>query len=114
MKVWMRPARGRERPAGAVDVAGRAAGERRPRPAATLGDPAHGLGVVVDAIGNPASMMSTPSVELAGQRSFSSTRIENPGACSPSRSVVSKMTSRSGHERQSLAGPPKVKVMFLD
>jgi hypothetical protein len=41
-------------------------------------------------------MMSTPSAaSCRAIRSFSSIRIEKPGACSPSRSVVSKMISRS-------------------
>ena len=45
-----------------------------------------------EAMGNPASMMSTPSASSAcAMRSFVATSIENPGACSPSRSVVSKM-----------------------
>ncbi len=47
-----------------------------------------------DAIGNPASMISTPSSSSwRASRSFSSTRIEKPGACSPSRRVVSKTTT---------------------
>src|SRR5216117_1931600 len=45
-----------------------------------------------DALGNPASITSTPSVSSwRARRSFSSAVMELPGACSPSRSVVSKM-----------------------
>ena len=49
-----------------------------------------------DAIGKPASMMSTPSAaNCLASVSFSSVFIENPGDCSPSRRVVSKIISRS-------------------
>src|SRR5829696_999350 len=45
-----------------------------------------------EAIGKPASMMSTPrAVSFRAIFSFSSMRIEKPGACSPSRNVVSKI-----------------------
>ena len=48
-----------------------------------------------DVIGKPASMMSTPSDDSCRAIfSFSSIRSEKPGACSPSRSVVSKIVSR--------------------
>ncbi len=48
------------------------------------------------AIGKPASMMSTPmSSSSSATCSFSSNVIDAPGHCSPSRSVVSKMTTRS-------------------
>jgi hypothetical protein len=44
-----------------------------------------------EAMGNPASMTSTPSASSwRASLSFSSTRMEKPGACSPSRRVVSK------------------------
>ena len=49
-----------------------------------------------DEMGNPASMTST--LRRASCRAISSFSIlfmENPGACSPSRSVVSKMMTRS-------------------
>ena len=50
-----------------------------------------------EAIGKPASMMSTPSASRArASVSLAGTSSEKPGACSPSRSVVSKMTTRSG------------------
>ena len=50
-----------------------------------------------DAIGNPASMMSTPSRSSAcAMATFDGTSIEKPGACSPSRRVVSKTTTRAG------------------
>jgi len=45
-----------------------------------------------EAIGKPASMMSTPSASSArASASFSSTCSEKPGPCSPSRRVVSKI-----------------------
>ena len=48
-----------------------------------------------DAIGNPASMMSTPSARnWCAIFNFSSILSEKPGACSPSRRVVSKIVSR--------------------
>src|SRR5512140_2811917 len=48
-----------------------------------------------EAIGKPASRTSTPSSSsLTARRTFSASRIEKPGACSPSRSVVSKIAMR--------------------
>src|SRR2546422_3788172 len=48
-----------------------------------------------DAIGNPASMMSAPSVSSClAMRTFSARFIEQPGDCSPSRSVVSNIAIR--------------------
>src|SRR5262245_64215281 len=50
-----------------------------------------------EAIGKPASMMSTPSASSARAIStLAATSSVKPGACSPSRKVVSKMTTRSG------------------
>ena len=49
-----------------------------------------------EAIGKPASMMSTPIVSSSSATSsFSSWVMVAPGHCSPSRKVVSKMTTRS-------------------
>ena len=49
-----------------------------------------------EAIGKPASMMSTPiSSRRAAIWSFSSSVMVAPGDCSPSRRVVSKMRTRS-------------------
>src|SRR4029079_9468893 len=49
-----------------------------------------------EAIGKPASMMSTPmSSSSPATSSFSSWVMVAPGHCSPSRKVVSKMTTRS-------------------
>src|SRR4051794_21332066 len=49
-----------------------------------------------EAIGKPASRMSTPrSTSLRAMRSFSGTVMLQPGDCSPSRRVVSKMYTRS-------------------
>jgi hypothetical protein len=45
-----------------------------------------------DAMGNPASRISTPSsTSFLASRSFSGTVMLQPGDCSPSRSVVSKI-----------------------
>src|SRR4051794_14455247 len=50
-----------------------------------------------EAIGNPASMISTPSPERALATSiFSAMFMLAPGDCSPSRRVVSKMRTRLG------------------
>ena len=49
-----------------------------------------------DATGKPASMTSTPMVSsTSATSSFSSCVMVAPGDCSPSRKVVSKMTTRS-------------------
>jgi len=49
-----------------------------------------------EAIGKPASMMSTPrSLSARATSSFSARFMLAPGDCSPSRSVVSKMIRRS-------------------
>jgi hypothetical protein len=49
-----------------------------------------------DAMGKPASMMSTPSASSArASVSLASTSREKPGACSPSRRVVSKIMTRA-------------------
>src|SRR5581483_3500378 len=49
-----------------------------------------------DAIGNPASRISTPSsTSLRARCVFSRTVMLQPGDCSPSRSVVSKIYTRS-------------------
>jgi len=49
-----------------------------------------------DAAGKPASMMSTPrSASAFATRSFSGCVMLQPGDCSPSRSVVSKIITRS-------------------
>ena len=49
-----------------------------------------------EATGNPASMMSTPMASSSSATSsFSSCVMVAPGDCSPSRKVVSKMTTRS-------------------
>ena len=60
-----------------------------------------------DAAGNPASMTSTPSSASArATRSFSGWAMLQPGDCSPSRSVVSKINTRSGSEIMVLASLP--------
>jgi hypothetical protein len=61
-----------------------------------LGDLAHRLEVAVEAIGKPASITSTfISSRILASSSFSSSDMEAPGDCSPSRMVVSKMITRS-------------------
>ena len=51
----------------------------------------------LEAIGKPASMTSTPiSSSTWATEIFSSRFIEQPGDCSPSRKVVSKMMTRLG------------------
>jgi len=65
-----------------------------------------------EAAGNPVSMTSTPSTSSwRASRSFSSGVMELPGACSPSRRVVSKMTTSrsipgfsSDEKRRGLSG----------
>jgi hypothetical protein len=60
-------------------------------------------------MGKPASTTSTPiSSSTVAMRSFSSRFIEQPGACSPSRKVVSKMMTRSPGR---LSGPALVMVV---
>ena len=98
MKTWMRRrGAGRERPGGALDVLARGSAPGRQSPAAGRASRScrTASASASEAIGNPASMMSTPSASSwRASWSFSSMRIENPGACSPSRRVVSKMVSR--------------------
>jgi hypothetical protein len=54
----------------------------------------HGLEITFGRDRKPASMMSTPSFSSwAATFSFSSRFIEQPGDCSPSRSVVSKINT---------------------
>jgi hypothetical protein len=80
----------------AVDVLeirpGQAADRGVLRPFRNLAD---GGEIAVEAMGKPASMMSTPiSSRSWAISSFSSWVMVAPGDCSPSRSVVSKMTTR--------------------
>ena len=106
MNVWMRAAAsGRERPGRAIDVAGRAAGERRDdRARHRLRHPPDGLRVGVRGDGEAGlEDVARPAISSCrASRTFSSIRIENPGACSPSRRVVSKMIRLfSSWDRQS-------------
>ena len=91
-------ARGRlDRVGAAVDIL--EGGARRPahdRVLGALGDLVHGGEIALEAIGKPASMMSTPIWSSnSATSSFSSWVMVAPGHCSPSRKVVSKMTTRS-------------------
>src|SRR5688572_9830902 len=65
-----------------------------------------------EAIGNPASMTSTPSSSsFRASCTFSPRFIEQPGDCSPSRNVVSKILTRSFmcglHDLPGKGGNPK-------
>src|SRR5215469_13067181 len=97
-KVWMRL-----RLAGLIASAQRSmslkAARERPQTTAFSVRPAISLTAAKspsEAIGKPASMMSTPIWSSnSATSSFSSCVMVAPGHCSPSRSVVSKMTTRS-------------------
>ncbi len=59
-----------------------------------------------EVIGNPASITSTPSrASCVAISSFSCVLSEIPGDCSPSRSVVSKISTRSGSSGLSMSLP---------
>ncbi|MEY9107795.1 hypothetical protein ABH999_003991 [Bradyrhizobium yuanmingense] len=59
-----------------------------------------------EVIGKPASMTSTPiSSSSSATSSFSSKVMVAPGHCSPSRSVVSKMMTRSFSDLFTVAIP---------
>ena len=100
MKVWMRRRGGRrERRAGALDV-----GRAGSAPAPAIDRPLHlasrscrtASASASDAIGKPGlDDVHAERVELPRQRAASRrSRIEKPGACSPSRRVVSKIVRR--------------------
>ena len=116
MNVWIRPrARRRDGPGGAIDVARRTAGQRRDdRPLERERDASYGLGIGLRRDRKAGLEMSTPSASIwRASRTFSSIRSENPGACSPSRSVVSKTISRSAWAASVWPqGRTKVKVMI--
>ena len=97
MKVWMRP-----RLAGRIASAQRSmsAMPARARPQTVLSVTISAIlrtasKSPLEAIGKPASITSTPiSSRILASSSFSSSDIEAPGDCSPSRMVVSKMMTR--------------------
>ena len=99
MKVWMR-----RRSAGASASAARSISGRPERARPQMTGPLTSFETSCtaskspfDAIGNPASITSTPSsARSSAMRSFSSRFIEAPGDCSPSRNVVSKIMTRLG------------------
>ena len=99
MKVWMRRPRGRlpaPRRHGRCRRRRRAP-SRRPRSCTSLATSCTAWKSPSDAIGKPASITSTPMASrTSATRSFSSTVIEQPGDCSPSRKVVSKMMTPLG------------------
>ena len=94
MNVWMR---GRSECLTAFQAASMSCAAVRARPQITGPSTAFAIAATASAspgevIGNPASMMSTPSrASWWAISSFSCTFSEMPGDCSPSRSVVSKM-----------------------
>src|SRR2546430_5996947 len=62
-----------------------------------------------EAAGKPASMTSTPSSASArATRSFSGRVMLQPGDCSPSRSVVSKISTRSGLATMGTSSGPQM------
>src|SRR6266513_2818361 len=62
-----------------------------------------------EAAGKPASMTSTPSSASArATRSFSGRVMLQPGDCSPSRSVVSKISTRSGLATMGTPSEPQI------
>ena len=97
-KVWMRPRR-----AGLIASAQRSMSltPARARPQTVLSVTISEIlrtasKSPLEAIGKPASITSTRiSSRILASSSFSSRDMEAPGACSPSRMVVSKMTTRS-------------------
>ena len=99
MKVWMRGRSAAFKASAQRSISGRVARER-PQTVAFFTRFAISRTASkspLDAIGKPASMMSTPiSSRTSEMRSFSSIFIDAPGDCSPSRRVVSKMKTRSG------------------
>src|SRR6476620_8203474 len=101
-KVWMR---GRSSSRTASHARSTSAGLARARPATIGGRGSNSARAIActaskspgEAIGNPASMTSTPRrASWWAISSFSAVLSEMPGDCSPSRSVVSKITTRSG------------------
>ena len=98
MNVWMR---GRSECLIAFQAASMSCADVRARPQITGPSTAFAIAVTAskspgEVIGKPASMMSTPRrASWCAISSFSCTFSEMPGDCSPSRSVVSKMNTRS-------------------
>ncbi len=98
MKVWMR---GRLACFTASPARSMSASPARDRPHTTARLTRLAISVTAakspsEAIGKPASMMSTPmSSRKSATSSFSSKVMVAPGHCSPSRRVVSKMKTRS-------------------
>src|SRR3954464_2316666 len=98
-KVWMR---GRSASRTASHARSTSAGVARARPATTGPWTSRAMAWTAskspgEAIGKPASMMSTPRrASWWAISSFSVVLSEMPGDCSPSRSVVSKISTRSG------------------
>ena len=98
MKVWMRP-----RLAGLMASAQRSMSMRVARASPQMTDLVTVRAIwrtasksPSEAIGKPASITSTPIFSRAlAMRIFSSRFMDAPGDCSPSRSVVSNITTRS-------------------
>jgi hypothetical protein len=98
MKVWMR---GASAPSSAAQARSISPFEARERPQMRVLRQVSAISFTAskspsEAMGKPASMMSTPiSSSSCAIFSFSSSVIDAPGDCSPSRSVVSKISTRS-------------------
>ena len=98
MKVWIR-----ERVADCSTSPTRSISTGSQRPSAAITGPRTSRAISFtarasssDATGKPTSITSTPrAASWRASRSFCSVFIEKPGACSPSRRVVSKMISWS-------------------
>jgi hypothetical protein len=99
MNVWMRR---RSAPRTASAARRMSPGAARDRPAMTGPRTVSAMVFTAakssgEAMGQPASIPSTPrSASASAMRTFSVSVMEKPGDCSPSRSVVSKMMTRSG------------------
>ena len=99
MKVWMRGRRAWRTASHARSMSGIWA---RAKPQITAFCEALAMSLTAakspsDAMGKPASMMSTPiSSSIAAISSFSAWDMVAPGDCSPSRRVVSKIRTRLG------------------
>src|SRR5215212_2118274 len=97
MKVWMR---GRSESRTAFHAASMSCLPVRAKPQMTGPSTSRAIAWTAskspgDVIGNPASMMSTPSrASCSAISTFSDLFSEMPGDCSPSRSVVSKIRTR--------------------
>ncbi len=116
MNVWIR---GRSEYLTEFHAASMSCAEVRARPQITGPSTAFAIASTAAAspgevIGKPASITSTPSrASWCAISSFSCTFSEMPGDCSPSRSVVSKMKTRSACLPLVVGGPSEGVMNFL-